>query len=141
MALILLEHCELNVANGVLGGSSPLELAVLTSQPSIIHAIIAKGRFQFTLQDINTALQRMDSCFIGSTDDRENIICALSSINVESVPSLQELSKSVVRNTMARKLSGVRDLPCPSHMKKFLLKDQSRIDGFRDKANDYLRLF
>lgn len=127
VALTLLRYSELDVINARLCSRSPLQLAILTSRPTIILTIIAKGASSLSKVDVEQALHLMDSCFktcSDNADSYEEIIEALHSLNSRYCPSLQELSRNTVRRSMTRRLSGVHTLPCTSNMKRYILLDQ-----------------
>lgn len=121
VVLALLQNSELDVTNCGVTGVSPLQLSILSSQPRIIMTIICKGSSIIRQAGADEAIQLLEH-FKGTDEARDEILTSLNSLSlVDSPPSLQELSRAVIRKTMSRRLSATKKLPCPSHIKKFIL--------------------
>ena len=121
VVLRLLQLSELDITNNGISGPVPLYLAILSSQPQIIMTIICKGTSKLSQQHIEGALDTMKH-YKGSEESRLEIVSCLKGLTVNDSPqSLQELSRAVIRRTMSRRLSATEKLPCPNHIKRFIL--------------------
>ena len=121
VVLRLLQLSELDITNNGISGPVPLYLAILSSQPQIIMTIICKGTCKLSQQHIEGALDTMKH-YKGSEEPRLEIVSCLKGLTVNDSPqSLQELSRAVIRRTMSRRLSATEKLPCPNHIKRFIL--------------------
>ena len=132
----LLNLPQVDVTNCGLYGPSPLELAVLTSQPSIIFSIISKGGSRLAQDDIQVALEHMQTSFTGSTDARQSIIAALSTLIGAKISSSE--NPSTVHD---QRLPGAISRTSHSSQTKKARQDHVKNVCFGIKAQDYLKMF
>lgn len=139
----LLHFSQLDVTNLGVQSTSPLQLAILTSQPTIILGIISKGSSQLAHGDVQVALEMMDSKFNGPDDIKHQIVHALRSLNSKKGSALQELPTitDVVHESCSGIQSTINNFPCSGKTARSLPDRQNSCESSRAQAHLYLALF